>query len=258
VAGNLDGTVVATGYSALAVHGVPLWGVDLSVVHVHRDAGRTSRREAGVSHHRGPIAAEDVQEVSGLLVAKPERALLDAGRHVPFEAGVVLADGARRLPGFSLSRTMAQLEEQRDWPFSVAASRVLHFSDPRAATVGESRARVLLSRIGVPAPDLQRVVNKTGSGRLIGICDFFVEEFNTVIEFDGKQKYGRALYEKTGRIEDVDLGEVVWAEKRREDALRDEGLEVSRLVWSELDGHDEAVRRRLTRAFDRARVRRPA
>src|SRR3954454_8786006 len=67
VAGNLDGTVVATGYSALAVHGVPLWGVDLSVVHVHRDAGRTSRREAGVSHHRGPIAAEDVQEVSGLL-----------------------------------------------------------------------------------------------------------------------------------------------------------------------------------------------
>ena len=44
--GNLSGRVVATGHSALAVHGVPLWGVALNELHVHRDGGRSSRREA--------------------------------------------------------------------------------------------------------------------------------------------------------------------------------------------------------------------
>ena len=76
------------------------------------------------------------------------------------------------------------------------------------------------------------------------------------MEFDGKLKYGRALYEQTGRIEDVDLGDVVWQEKRREDSFRDYGHEVARLVWSELDGHDTQVRARLERAFARG-SRRP-
>jgi hypothetical protein len=255
-AANLDGDVVATGYSALAVYDVPLWGVDLSVVHVHREAAKSSRREAGVSHHRGPLELDDVREVDGVLVAAPERALLDAARGVSFEAGVVLADGARRLPGFSLERATAQLEVQRDWPFSVAASKVLHFSDPRAATVGESRARVLLARIGMPQPDLQRVIRDSTSGQLLGITDFYLDRACTAVEFDGKVKYGRALYEKSGRVEDVDLGEVVWAEKKREDALRDDGHEVVRIVWSDLDGGDDVVRGRLQRAFNRASARR--
>jgi hypothetical protein len=43
----------------------------------------------------------------------------------------------------------------------------------------------------------------------------------------------------------------VFAEKRREDALRDHGLEVVRWVWDELDPFD-AVLARLLRAFARA------
>ncbi len=251
--GNLAGRVVATGHSALAVYGVPLWGVALGQLHVHREATRSSRREAGISHRRGAIDETEIRSVRGLLVASPERAVVDACREVAFEGGVVLADGARRLLDFDLAVARAIVERQRDWPYSSRASTALSFSDPRAATVGESRARVLLARLGAPRPDLQRPIVDGRTRTLLGITDLYIDEYSTAIEFDGKLKYGRELYERSGTLDDVDVGEVVWREKRREDAIRDEGHEVIRLVWSELDGHDRLVAGRLERAFTRAR-----
>ena len=251
VVGGLDGQVVCTHHTALAALKVPLWGVPLGEVHVHRDGERTTRREAGVVHHGGQLADHEIIEVDGLLVAIAERSALDAARIASFEAGVVLMDGARRLADFDVDLCAELLERQRDWHGSVHASRVLHFSDPRAATVGESRSRLLLARIGVPRPDLQRRIFDA-AGRLVGITDMYVDEIRTAVEFDGKLKYGRALYEQTGRLEDVDLGAVVWDEKRREDQIRDEGNEMVRIVWHELDGHDREMWGRMDRAARRA------
>jgi hypothetical protein len=61
-------------------------------------------------------------------------------------------------------------------------------------------------------------------------------------EFDGKIKYGRLL--RPGQ----DAGEVVYAEKLREDALRDTGLSVVRWTWQDLETFDE-VATRLRRHF---------
>lgn len=251
VVGNLAGRVVVTHASALAVHGVPLWPVDLDHVHVHREPDRSTRRSARVAHHGGPLPDAEVVEVDGLLVSVPERSVVDAARTVPFEAGVVLADGAMRLAGYDETLAADVLERQRDWAGSVNASRVLHFADAAAQTVGESRARVLLARIGVPSPRLQHPIHDA-AGRVLGISDFYIEEYDTAVEFDGRLKYGRALYEGTNRLDHDDVGEVVWQEKRREDAFRDQGIEVVRIVWSELDGHDREVRARLERAFRRS------
>ena len=109
----------------------------------------------------------------------------------------------------------------------------------------------MIARIGLPAPQLQKCFYRR-DGSLLARTDFFFEQFDTVGEFDGKQKYGRSLYEKTGRIEDVDLGEILWAEKRREDGIRDQGNEMVRWVWFEVEGHDRAMRQRFDRAFDRS------
>jgi hypothetical protein len=250
VVGSLDGRVVLTHVSALAVHRVPLWGVDLRQVHVHREEAHSTRRSAGVVHHGGLLPESEIIEVDGLLVSVAERSVVDAARIVPFEAGVVLADGGMRLPGFDESLAEGVLERQRDWAGSVNASRVLHFADAAAQTVGESRARVLLARIGVPRPTLQHPI-RDSAGRLLGISDFYIEEYETAAEFDGRLKYGRALYEGSNRLDHGDVGDVVWQEKRREDSFRDEGTEVVRIVWSELDGHDREVRGRFDRAFDR-------
>src|SRR3954471_13352560 len=109
----------------------------------------------------------------------------------------------------------------------------------------------MMARIGLPAPQLQKCFRRS-DGTVWARTDFFFEEFNTVGEFDGKQKYGREFYEKSGQIRDIDVGEVVWLEKRREDALRDDGNEVVRWVWFEVNGHDQEMLRRFGQAFDRA------
>jgi hypothetical protein len=232
---------------------VPMWGVSLDEIHVHRDSGRSSRREAGVVHHLGELADDQVVEIDGFLVTLPERTALDVSRVVSFEAGVVIVDGIRRETGFDFDLCSEMLEKQRDWHGSVRASRVLAFSDPRAATVGESRCRVLLARIGLPEPDLQREIRDV-DGRLVAISDLYIDLIRTAVEFDGRLKYGRELYEQTGVLQDVDLGQVVWNEKRREDQVRDLGHEMVRIVWFELDGHDRQVHGRFVRAAGRAGV----
>lgn len=117
------------------------------------------------------------------------------------------------------------------------ARRVVEFADGGAESPGESRSRVALRRAGFPAPVLQH--------RVIGTrTDFYWEEFATVAEFDGRIKYGRLL--RPGQ----EPGDAVFEEKRREDALRDEGLKVARWVWAELDPFD-APAARVRRAFAR-------
>jgi hypothetical protein len=71
-----------------------------------------------------------------------------------------------------------------------------------------------------------------------------VPRYRAVGEFDGLAKYGVLL--QPGQ----DPRDAVVAEKRREDAIRDEDWHVTRWVWSELEPFD-AVARRIERSFRR-------
>jgi hypothetical protein len=95
----------------------------------------------------------------------------------------------------------------------------LAFAHGGAESPGETRSRVALLRAGVAVPRLQRAVY-AGTGRLVGRVDFDWDEHATVGEFDGEVMYEREL--RPGQ----DLGEVVFREKVREDALRDTGRQV--------------------------------
>ena len=111
------------------------------------------------------------------------------------------------------------------------AVRVLDFADGLSESVGESRSRVVLHRLGLPSPDLQpRVLRRDGT--VIGRSDFGWEAFRTLGEFDGRVN--------------------VFQEKRREDELRDHRRKVARWTWSDLD-HPHVIGDRVRRAFDRGR-----
>lgn len=229
--------------SAAVMHGLPTWGIDLSDVHVSRADLHSSRREAGVSHHSGEIFPEDVETVGGLKVTSLTRTMIDTARLTPFEAAVCVADAVLHRTGTAKQAALHRLNAMRDWPGSRNAGAVVAFADGRSESVGESRSRVLFHRVGLPAPELQYEI-RTVSGLFVARCDFGWEEYGTVGEFDGKEKYERYL--KPGESP----GDVVWREKRREDAIRRLGYEVERLIWMDLDRAD-AVARRMRAALGR-------
>lgn len=113
-------------------------------------------------------------------------------------------------------------------PGNPGARRVVAFANGLSESVGESRSRVAIAAAGLPPPVLQWEVCSR-SALWLGRVDFAWPQFGTVAEFDGRIKYGRLL--RPGQ----DPGDAVFEEKRREDAIRDEDLRMTRWTWADLD-----------------------
>lgn len=238
---------VVSHVSAAVLHGLELWRPDLSRVHLTRDRGRGGRIGADVHVTPAPLDAEEVVLVHGVPVTSPARTLVDLVRGTGFEQGVVAADFALRSGIVDVAGLQVALNRARGWPGVPRARRVVAFADGRSESVGESRSRVAIARAGLPAPRPQlEVVDHRHV--VVGRCDFGWEEERTVGEFDGRIKYGRDL------APDQDPGEAVFAEKVREDELRDCGLEVARWIWAEL-ARFGPVAARIRRAHARGRRR---
>ncbi|MFF0345621.1 type IV toxin-antitoxin system AbiEi family antitoxin domain-containing protein [Kribbella sp. NPDC004875] len=224
--------------SALALHGLPLWDLDLRRVHVTPLDGTTSGTIAGVNHHAGDLADADLTTVEGLAVTTVARAVFETACTTSFEAAVVAFDAALRDHPIRADEVRRLFDVTQYWPGSATARAALNFSDARSESVGESRLRVLMADLGLPAPELQ-VVFRDGRG-IVARVDFFFREFNTVVEFDGQLKYADAP------------SEVVMREKIREDRLRALALQVVRAYWTDFN-NPERLLTDIHAAFSRSR-----
>lgn len=238
--------VVLCHVSAAVVAGLRVWDTDLSKVHVWRSDLRSPRIEGGVHHHVGELAETDVIEVDGLPITGFARTAVDLARTTSFESAVVTADHALARLGTTNEALRTVLDTMRDWRGARAAGRVVEFADPRSESVGESRHRVQLERIGLPRPELQ--VAMPGPDGATDRVDFYFADQATVGEFDGRQKYERLL--RPGETAE----DALWREKIREDRLRERGLQVVRTVWADLY-RDDAVAARYLEAFAQHRRR---
>ena len=242
---------VCSHVTAAVLHGLPVWQVPLERVHVTRAPnGSGSRTNARVHVHVARLRDDEISVVAGIPVTSVARTVLDVARTVPFEAAVVVADAALRRRGPMPSRAAVDraalsdvLADADGWPGIRAARRVIAFADGGSDSVGESRSRVALDQAGLPKPILQWKATDRG-GELIGYTDFGWPQLRTVGEFDGQVNYGRLL--RPGQ----EPGDVVFAEKLREDRLRDQGLSVVRWTWSDLTRF-APVADRLRRRFGR-------
>lgn len=229
--------------SAAVLHDLPSWPVGLSRVHITRSRSSGGRRTQNLHVHTGTLDADDVTLIDGLPCTSVARTVADLARTLPLNRAVAVADlGLRQ--GLSRQRLHEQWELSRLRTGAAQLRFVASFADNRAESVGESFSRLIIHQVRLPPPELQYKIFDPATGRLLARCDFGWEEHRTVGEFDGRIKYGRLLKR------DQDPGDVVFAEKAREDLIRDQGHSVARWINADLE-RSTLLRQRILRAFAR-------
>ena len=127
--------------------------------------------------------------------------------------------------------------------------RVVEVADGGAESPGESAVRFVLLRYGLPAPQTQVPVRtRLGAFR----ADMGWEAWRLLVEFDGLVKYRE--------LAGGDPARVLYAEKRRQEAMEEEGWRVLRVTTPDLrDGAGivERVRRAVAHEAAAAPDRRP-
>ncbi|WP_242676738.1 hypothetical protein [Rhodococcus sp. ABRD24] len=241
---ELSSDAVVSHQSAAILHGLSLWRTPLDRVHVTRALSGGGRRTRHLHSHSAPLPDQDVADLNGMPVTTVARTIADLCRTVPFEQAVVVGDSALTDPGLHLDDIGAALAYAKGRPGHPAARRALSFLDGRSESVGESRSRVVLANLGLPAPVLQPSLLDP-DGLLLGRVDFLFPNEGVVGEFDGRVKYGKYL--RPGQSP----GDAVFAEKQREDRIRDAGWEVTRWIWRDFR-RPEVIGTRIRRAMSRS------
>ncbi|NHT16446.1 hypothetical protein [Cellulomonas sp. IC4_254] len=201
-------------------------------------------RDGAVREHYSPASDGDVCDVLALPTTSLERTAVDCAAVLPGSEGLAVADSALRA-GADPAELDRVLGRRAGRPGVRRARAVLGMADPRAESVGESRLRWLLRTSGLPGPELQVPVRTAAGWRWL---DLGWPDERVAVEFDGRLKYGR-----DGR----EAADAIFAEKRRQDAIEDEGWTVVRVTWRDLDRPAETVARirRALRAAGRRRRR---
>ena len=223
-----DAVVLSKVSGLLMRKGCEVWGVDLSRAHVTRRDGRSGSVERDVVHHEGPISDDDIEVVDGLLVMKEARCVVETIARAGVEGGMVIADAALHAARVDDDDLNQVHEETGPREGNRTVDLSLRLADGRAQSVGESRARYVYWSQGLPKPEVQYPVYDQ-DGNLVGVSDLAWPKWGLLFEFDGRIKYGRLL--NPGQ----EPGDVVFAEKQREDLLRRvTGFAVERATWQDL------------------------
>lgn len=227
--------------SAAAVHALPTVSGLPPDVHLISPRGRSGSRD-GVAIHRLPLEATDVVLLPNrpgsdpadrhLSVTTPLRTWVDITRTSTLADSLAVGDRGLRGGLFTqqdLIETAGRVRG-RGCRRLVNAAGLAHGG---RETPIESWSAACFHEWGLPEPVVQAVI-VDDSGRFVGRLDFLWEEAGVIGEADGALKY-------------VDQA-ALYAEKRREDRLRELGFRVIRWGWADLRRPDR-LRQRLESAL---------
>lgn len=237
--------VVLSHLSTLPDWGAPMWGLDLSVVHVTRPDRKTGRREAGVQQHRGRIVDGDVIRRNGVRVTSPERTMIELTTVAGLEPCLVAWNHFLQKKLTTIEKVNSRYralatgpaDSMEHWPDTLTTELLLRLADPRIETVGESRTQCLLWKQRLPKPVPQYEV-RDADGNLLGRVDFAWPEHKVFLEFDGMVKYEKFLRE--GET----ASDAVVREKLREQRICEMGWRCIRITWADL-AHPERTALRI-------------
>ena len=222
VAATSDRPLVFSHWSAAVLLDVDALAARLGTVHLtFADPG--ARGLEKVSGHVFALRGEEITEKNGLLVTGIGRTVVDIAGSGSFGDGVVAADSALRA---GVPREMLELAVDLAGPRRASKHivRVVTFADGDSGSAGES-----LSRVGMDVMGLHPVLQRRHFDHLgyIGRSDFYFPDCEAVGEFDGRVKFADPRFAPNG------AGEVLWAEKVREDRMRAVNKGFGRWGWPE-------------------------
>lgn len=240
----------ATGFavshlSAAAAFGLPMplgatGPVHLTAIH----AVQHSRRARGVVVHHSDSTIADVTTAGGLVVTGLARTVADCLRTLSPQAAVPIGDAAIRDLGLTREELGDQLAAQARWRGRPRALWWADNLDGRRESWLESFAAVRLVERGVELPVPQMTV-LDGSGRFVARVDGAWVEDATVLEVDGRAKYG---------MSGADPDRSFFLEKRRHNDLVNLGLAIVRCELVDLRHRLDALTRSIADARSRGRA----
>ena len=224
---NARCTAALSHTSALAELGASCWELPLGLVHLARFDDRAGRREAGVVQHHGAMYVGDLTCRNGLLVSSPTRTALDITTIADTEHSLVPIDNLLHRKETTIEEMRHRALTMNNWPDTLKTDLVLRLADGRSESPGETRARYLCWKEGLPAPVPQYEVLSGGS--VVARLDLAWPELGVWLEFDGALKYSALLRQGESPAD------AVLREKRREDDIRRvTGWRCIRVTWAEL------------------------
>lgn len=198
------------------------------------------RRLPSLEMHTAVTPIHHTAVVEGLRVTSVARTLSDLARCLTLPAATVVADAALHAGLCTVLDLERVVSDCPVWPGIARTKRLLSSVDRRSESPGETLSRLAIAAAGLPVPEPQ--VELLLGGRRARV-DFMWAEHRVVGEFDGRVKYGSP--------------DDLWQEKQREDAIRRQGYDVVRWVWSEVHPDPDRMVERLRRALARRRVVEP-
>lgn len=238
-----SGLSVYSHTSSAALRGLHLWNVDDRVHLTQPGCPSAISHGPEVAAHTRSLRSGEVCFIDGLPCTSLERTVVDCCLMFSVRQAVILVDHASRL-GADLAQLRSQCSTLAGRIGVVALRRALELADPRSESAGESLTRELLHRLNIQPSTPQYVVHTPfGEHRL----DFARPERKVALEFDGKAKYFD--YRPTA--------DVVFAERRREKALMEQGWTFIRVEWKDLFNEVE-FEFRILRSLNRGTSTTPA
>lgn len=213
--------------------------VDLTAV----PGGRGPRRYPDVIVQVAAVPSSHATTLAGLPATTAARTAVDLSRHLAAAEALPTVDAILHRRLASPEAIAAVARRCHRWPGIARARRTLALSDGRHESALESLSAFSIRRLGLPEP-VPQVVVLDQNGVQVARVDFAWPSPGIVGEADGRTKYS----------EGGDAG-ALWAEKRREDRLRDLGLEVVRWRWREAVHRPDVLGARLEGARRRAAAR---
>ncbi len=228
--------------SAGVLHGLPVPREELGRATMIRLSSGHGDKGPHLTVRKTALAPDEIELRDGLRVTTLPRTVFDLARTQPFDWAVIVADAALRR-GLAPDVLAATISRHSRLKGSVRAGRACHVASPLADSPLESVSRLRMLEAGLPIPQLQFEVID-GNGEFVARTDFGWPELGLLGEVDGKAKYGSLVPE--GR----EVADVVMAEKRREERLRDLGYWVVR--WGAAEAWNGTFVPRLRRAMARS------